>query len=66
MFECFRVFSRWPPNHVTYQDEINKLEKGPLGEYTCKVLPQSVWPFWRRRLKKKTFKNKMAAELRHR
>jgi len=34
-------------------EEINKLEKGPLGEYMCKVSPQSVQPFWRRRFKKK-------------
>ena len=52
MFDGFRVFSRWPPNHVTYQEQINKLEKGPLGEYMCKVSPQSVQPFWRRRIKK--------------
>ena len=49
IFESFRVFSRWPPNHVTYQEEIFKLEKGPLVEYMCKVSPQSVQPFWRRR-----------------
>ncbi len=56
MFEGFRVFSRWPPNHVTYQEEINKLEKGRLGEYMCKDSPQSVWPFWRRRFFSKNIK----------
>ena len=42
MFEGFRVNSRWPPNHVTYQEEINKLEKGRHGEYMCKVSSRSV------------------------
>ena len=49
MFEGFKVNSIWPPNHVTYQYEINKLEKGRHGECVCKVSPQSVQPFWRRR-----------------
>jgi len=35
MFEGFRVNSIWPPNHVTYQLEINKLVKGCLGESMC-------------------------------
>ena len=52
MFESFRVNSIWPPNHVTYQLEINKLVKGCLGESVCEILPQSVQPFWRRRFKK--------------
>ena len=34
---------------MTNEEEIFKLEKGPLGEYMCKVSPQSVQPFWRRR-----------------
>ena len=55
MFEGFKVFSRWPPNHVTDQEEINKLERGPHRECTCKVSPQSVQPFWRRRFFKKKF-----------
>ncbi len=53
MFEGFRINSRWPPNHVIYQEEINKLAKGRHAEYMCKGLLQSVQPFWRRRLKKK-------------
>ncbi len=63
MFEGFRVNSIWPPNHVTYQLEINKLLKGCLGESVCEILPQSVQPFWRRRfLKFINFQSKMADE----
>ena len=42
MFEGFSVNSRWPPNRVTDQEEINKLEKAPHGEYMCIVSSQSV------------------------
>ena len=52
MFEGFKVNSRWPPNRVTDQEEINKLEKAPHGAYMCKVSSQSVQPFWRRRFLK--------------
>ena len=63
MFEGFRVNSIWPPNHVTYQLEINKLVKGCLAESVCEFLPQSVWPFWRRIfLKFINFQSKMADE----
>ena len=63
MFEGFRVNSIWPPNHVTYQLEINKLVKGCLGESVCEFLPQSVQPFrWRRFLKFINFQSKMADE----
>ena len=62
MFEGFRVNSIWPPNHVTYQLEINKLVKGCLGESVCEFLPQSVQPFWRRFLKFIYFQSKMAEE----
>ena len=64
MFEGFRVNSIWPPNHVTYQLEINKLVKGFIGEGVCEFLPQSAHPFWRRRLKIFIhFQSKMADEL---
>ncbi len=64
MFEGFRVNPRWPPNHVTDQEEINKLEKARHGEYMCEVSSQSILPFWRRRfLKFIHFQSKMAAEL---
>ena len=46
----------WPPNHITYHLEINKLVQACLGEHVCKVLPQSVQPFWRRKLLKKPSK----------
>ena len=63
MFEGFRVNSIWPPNHVTYQLEINQLVKGCLGESVCEFFPQYVQPFWRRRLLKFiNFQSKMADE----